>query len=526
MQRRSFLAGTALALAAPRIAAAQGARVLKFIPQSDLAVLDPIWTTAYVTRNHSYMVFDTLFSTNGKFEAVPQMAAGLTTENDGKLVRITLRDGLKFHDGAPVLARDCVASIQRWAKRDPFGLTVMGVTDELSAPDDKTIQFRLKKRFALIPDALGKSGSNLPVMMPERLAKTDAFTQVTEMVGSGPYKFLAGERVPGSLIVYERFADYKPRESGTPEWNSGPKVAHFDRVEWHVIPDSSTKAAALQNGEVDWWENPDNDLLPLLRKGSKLTVEIPDPTGNMACMRLNHLVPPFDNPAIRRALLKAIDQTDFMLAVAGDDPAMRHVPTGLFCPGTPMATETGLEVFAGKRDYEAVRKEILAAGYGGEKVVILAPTDFPILKGLADVNADVFKKIGLNVDYQSMDWGTVVQRRAKKDPIDKGGWSVFNTFWGGLDQFSPVAHSFMRGLGPDGGIIGWPTSAKLEDLRNQWLDAPDLAAQKKLAEEMQRQALIDVPYIPLGQALGATAYSKSITGVLQGSVLFWNVRKA
>ncbi len=512
-------------LAAPRIAAAQGSRVLKFIPQSDLTVLDPIWTTAYVTRNHSYMVFDTLFSTNAKFEAVPQMAEGHTVENDGKLVRIKLRDGLMFHDGTPVLARDCVASIQRWGKRDPYGLTVMGFTDELSAPDDKTIQFRLKKRIGLIPDALGKPGSNLPAMMPERLAKTDAFTQVTEMVGSGPYKFVASERVVGSQVIYERFAGYKPRESGTPEWNSGPKVAHFDRVEWRVIPDSSTKAAALQSGEVDWWENPDNDLLPLLRKSGKLTIEIPDPTGNMACMRLNHLVAPFDNPAIRRALLKAIDQTDFMLAVAGDDPVMRHVPTGLFCPGTPMATEVGLDVFAGKRDYDAVRKEIIAAGYKGEKVVILAPTDFPILKALADVNADVFKKIGLNTDYQAMDWGTVVQRRASKNPIDKGGWNVFNTFWGGLDQFSPVMHSFLRGLGPDGGIPGWANSPRLEELRGQWLDAADLASQKKIAEELQRQALVDVPYIPLGQALGATAYNKSITGVLNGSVLFWNVRK-
>ena len=526
MKRRTFLAASATAaLAAPRIGHAQGAKVLKFIPQSDLAVLDPIWTTAYVTRNHAYMVFDTLFSTNAKFEAVPQMAEGFTTENDGKLVTIKLRDGLMFHDGQKVLARDCVASIQRWAKRDPFGGTVMTYTDELSAPDDKTIRFRLKKPFALIPDALGKSGSNLPVMMPERLAKTDAFTQVTEMVGSGPFKFVAGERVPGSLVVYEKFAGYVPRASGTPEWNSGPKIVNFDRVEWHVIPDSSTAAAALQRGEVDWWENPTTDLLPLLRKGG-LVVEVPDPTGQMACMRLNHLTAPFDNPAIRRALLKAISQDDFMEAVNGDDPKMRFTPTGLFCPGTPMATDAGLDVFKGKRDFEGAKKEILAAGYKGEKVVLLAPTDFPILKALADVCADTLTKCGLNVDYQAMDWGTVVQRRAKQDPTDKGGWSVFNTFWGGLDQFNPVAHAFLRGLGPKGGIPGWPTSAKIEALRDQWLDAPDLTSQKKIAAELQLQALTDVPYIPLGQALQATAYTKKISGVLAGSVLFWNVKKA
>ena len=526
MQRRSFLAGTALALAAPRIAAAQGARVLKFIPQSDLAVLDPIWTTAYVTRNHSYMVFDTLFSTNGKFEAVPQMAAGLTTENDGKLVRITLRDGLKFHDGAPVLARDCVASIQRWAKRDPFGITIMQVTDELSAPDDKTIQFKLKKKFNLIPDALGKSGTNLPVMMPERLAKTDAFTQVTEMVGSGPFKFNAKERVPGSLVVYEKNTDYVPRSGGSPDWNSGPKIVNFDRVEWHVIPDAATAAGAMQSGEIDWWENPTADLLPLLKRSSNLKIEIPDPTGSMACMRFNELLPPFNNPAIRRAILKAIDQKDFVSAVVGDDPSLSHVPVGIFCPGTPMATDAGMQIFTGKRDVAGAKAEIIAAGYKGEKVVLLAPTDFPILKALADVTADLLKQVGMNVDYQAMDWGTVVQRRAKKDPIDQGGWNVFCTFWGGLDQFNPVAHSFLRGLGSEGGIIGWPSSPKIEELRGEWLDAPDLASQQKIAAKLQEQAFIDVPYAPLGQILQPTAYKKDITGVLGGSVLFWNIKRS
>ncbi len=529
MKRRQFLAtaaaGFAAPLAAPSIAQAQGSRVLKFIPQSDLAILDPIWTTAYVTRNHGYMVFDTLFSTNGKFEASPQMAEGLTTENDGKLVRIILRDGLKWHDGERVLARDCVASIQRWAKRDPFGITIMGLTDELSAPDDKTIQFKLKKKFGLIPDALGKSGTNLPVMMPERLAKTDAFTQVTEMIGSGPFKFVASERVPGSQMVYAKNEAYVPRPNGDPDWNAGPKIVNFDRVEWHVIPDSATAAGAMQSGEIDWWENPPADLLPLLKGSKGLKIEIPDPTGSMACMRLNHLLPPFDNPAIRRALLGAIDQNDFVTAVVGDDPSLKYMPTGLFCPGTPMANTAGLDALTSARDYDKVKRDLIAAGYKGERVVLLAPTDFPILKALADVNADVFKRIGINVDYQAMDWGTVVQRRAKKDPIDKGGWNVFNTFWGGLDQFNPVAHSFLRGLGPDGGIIGWPSSAKIEELRGQWLDAPDLAAQKKIAEQLQVQAFTDVPYIPLGQVLQPTVYKTNLSGVLGGSVLFWNIKR-
>ncbi len=523
MQRRHFLAGSAATLAMPAIARAQGSRVLKFIPQSDVTILDPIWTTAYVTRNHGFMIFDTLYGIDNQYRAQPQMVAGHTVENDGTVWRLTLRDGLKWHDGERVLARDCVASILRWGKRDPFGQTLLQFAAELTAADDKTIVFKLKRPFALLPDALGKPGSNFCAMMPERLAKTDAFTQITDMVGSGPFKFKADERVVGSQVVYVRNADYVPRQGGAAEWTSGPKIVNFDRVEWHVIPDTGTAAAAMQSREMDWWENPTSDMLPLLRQ-AKLQVEITDPTGLMACMRLNELHPPFDNPAIRRALLKAVNQSDFMIAVAGTDPMLWHVPTGIFCPGTPMASDVGLEVFTGPRDYAGAKRDIEAAGYKGEKVVVLAPTDFPILKAEADVGSDVMRKIGLSVDYQAMDWGTVVQRRAKMDPPDKGGWSVFHTFWAGLDQSNPVGHVFLRGNGKDG-VIGWPTAPKIETLRSQWIAAPDLTAQKKLAEDLQRQALIDVPYVPLGQSFAPTSFRQDIRGVLDGFVMFWNVRR-
>ena len=223
------------------------------------------------------------------------MAAGAVTEDDGKTWKIALREGLKFHDATPVLARDCVASIERWGKRDSFGQALMAATDTLSAADDRTIVFKLKAPFALLPDALGKSGSNAAFIMPERLAKTDPFTQVTEMVGSGPFKFVAGERVPGSLVVYERNTAYVPRSGGTPSFIAGPKVAHFDRVEWHVIPDAATAAGAMQSGEMDWWETPTADLLPLLHRNRHLKIEIQDPTGDLGVMRPNFLYPPFNN---------------------------------------------------------------------------------------------------------------------------------------------------------------------------------------------------------------------------------------
>ncbi|MDE4911144.1 ABC transporter substrate-binding protein [Methylobacterium sp. 092160098-2] len=521
LNRRSFMALSGAALAAPALAQGSAARTLKFIPQADLTVLDPIWTTAYVTRNHGLAVFDTLYGTDARYAAQPQMVAGHTVENDDKLWRVTLRPGLTFHDGSPVLARDCVASIARWGKRDAMGQTLMAYTDELSAPDDRTIQFRLKKPFALLPEALGKVGSSICAIMPERLAKTDPFTQVTEMVGSGPFRFKADERVVGARVVYERFAGYVPREGGEPQWTSGPKRVFVDRVEWHVIPDQATAASAMQTGELDWWEQPPADLVPTL---GGLTTRITDPTGLIGCLRMNQLQPPFDNPAIRQVLLKVVDQTDFMQAVTGTDPKLIHVPTGFFCPGLPMASDVGLDVLTSKRDYEAAKTALAAAGYKGEKVVLMGASDFPSLKALADVAADMLTRAGFNVDYQVMDWGSVVQRRAKKDPIAQGGWSAFCTFWAGLDQANPAVSAFLRGTGQSA-AIGWPTSEKIEALRDQWLDAPDTAARKQLAGALQRQAFTDLPYLPLGQYFNQTSYKPSLTGVLDGVPMFWNVKK-
>jgi len=527
MHRRSLLKGAAaagLSLAAPSIAKAQGARVLKFIPHADLTVLDPIWTTAYVTRNHGYLVYDTLFGMDNAFKVSPQMADGMTVENDGKLVKITLRDGLKWHDGEKVLARDCVSSIKRWGVRDTFGQTLMAVTDEVSATDDKTIQFQLKRAFPLLADALAKAPSNFAAMMPERLAKTDPFTQITEVVGSGPFKFVARERNAGHIVVYEKNNDYVPRPTGTPNGTAGPKVVHFDRVEWRIIPDPGTASAALQSGEIDWWESVSGDFRPLLRRAGMNVVTL-DPAGSMGCMRLNHLQPPFNNPAARRALFKALNQEDFMLAASAGDNTMYTVPSGIFPPGTPMASKEGIEVLAAKPDYAASRRELEAAGYKGERVVLLHASDLASVKTLGDVAADMLKRAGLNVEIQAMDWGTLVQRRVKKDPIDKGGWNAACTYWSGQDHMSPAGHVFLRGNGEKGGNWGWPESAAIEALREDWFAAPDLAAQQKVAGELQKQALIDVPYVPLGQVLGSTAYRKNITGVLSGIPSFWNVQR-
>ncbi len=528
MKRREFLgASAALAAAplmAPRLARAQAAKPLRFVPQADLAVLDPIWTPAYVTRHHAYMVFDTLYGQDEQLRPVPQMVAGHEVSDDGLRWKLTLRPGLTWHDGEKVLARDCVASIERWSKRDVYGRTLLAATEELSAPDDRTIQFRLKKPFPQLPMALAKTANNMAAMMPERLARTDPFKQITEMVGSGPYRFLADERVPGARAAYARFGGYVPREGGSPSGTAGPKVAHFERVEWHVMPEPSSAAAALQAGEVDWYELPPPDLLPLLKRDRRVSVEILDKSGYIGCMRMNHLQAPFNNPAIRRAVLGAIVQSDFMQAAAGTDPDFWGEGVGIFCPKTPMASDAGMEALTGPRDVEAAKAAIKAAGYNGETVVVLAATDLPILKGVGDVTLDLMQRLGFKVDYQATDWGTVVQRRLSKEAPDKGGWSVLSNFWGGLDQATPATHALLWSNG-ENASYGWPNSPRIEELRAQWLEAPNLASQQKIAADLQRQAFQDVPYIPLGQYFYATSYRQDLKGVLPGFPVFWNVQR-
>jgi peptide/nickel transport system substrate-binding protein len=529
MYRRQLFTGAAavtMASSLPRFAIAQrgNARTLRFIAQADLAVVDPIITTAYVSRNHAYMVWDTLYGMDENFRAHPQMVQGHTVEDDGKRITMVLRDGLKFHDGEPVRAADAVASIRRWAARDALGQVLFSVLDDLSATDDKTFVFRLKKPFPLIFEALAKPSTPVCFIMPERLARTDPGTAVRELIGSGPFRFKADERVPGSKVVYEKFADYVPRPDGAPNWTSGPKVVNFDRVEWNVIPDAATAASALQNGEMDWWEQPTGDLQPVLKRSRDIVIENQDPTGLCGMARFNHLQPPFNNPAIRRALLGAVSQEDFMTAVIGTDRALWREGVGIFPPGTPLASDAGMEVLTSPRDYDKVKRDLAAAGYKGEKVVLLCASDFPSLNALAQVGRDILVKSGMNVEFVSTDWGSVVQRRASKEPVEKGGWSMFFTFWAGLDMFNPGVQQALRGHG-QAAWFGWPTAPKLEELRNAWFDASDAAAQKAIGRDIQLQAFQDVPYLPVGQYFQATAYRRDLTGVLKGLPLFWNVKR-
>jgi peptide/nickel transport system substrate-binding protein len=518
---KSALAGVS-ALAAPRIVRASGERTINFTPHADLASLDPVWTTADITRNFSLAEYDTLYGYDAEFNVQPQMVAGHVVGNDGRQWDLTLRDGVQFHDGTPVLARDCVATIQRCGKRYPFVEALMTRTDELTAVSDKVIRFRLKKPFALLPAALAEIYC---AIMPERLAKTDPMTQVTEAMGSGPFKYIASERVPGQSVVFERNTRYVPRKDGRPSFNAGPKVAHVDRVVWNFIPDPATASAALMQGEIDWWENPTIDLIPQLKQNKDVTLAVKDRTGEIGCLRFNHLYPPFDNAAIRRVVVAAMDQKEIMQAVAGAEPSLIKTDVGIFVPGTPMASTVGVEITRGPKDYDKLRQELIAAGYKGEKVVILAASTIPTIWAEAQVASDTLKKIGFNIDFQSLEWGMVVARRASQEPIDKGGWNIFYTYLGGFGNISPAPNITFKSSGTKSNWFGWPTDPKMEELRAAWYDAPDVEAQKKLSEEMQVEFWKSPPYAPLGMYDQPTAFRSYIQDVHDGWPQFYGVRK-
>jgi peptide/nickel transport system substrate-binding protein len=528
MRRRDILktalAGTAAIatpLAAPAVRA-QGAKVLRFVPHADPASLDPVWTTADITRNISLAVFDTPYGLDKGGNPHPQMLSGATLSADGLTWEGKLRDGLKFHDGSPVLARDMVASVARASKRDALGQALAARTDEMSAPDDKTMRIRLKSKFGLLPTALGQYSM---AVMPERIAKTDAFSQIPEVMGSGPYTFKTDERIPGARVVMEKFAGYVPRPAGGADsFTAGPKVPHFDRTVWTIMPDPATAMAALQNNEIDWWENPTIDLVPALKRNRNLVLENKDPAGSIGCLRFNCLLPPFDNVAMRRAIQIAINQRDVMEAVAGAEPSMIRVPAGLFIPGSPLANDEGFDRVAKWGNLEEGKRALEAAGYKGERIVSLSATSIPSIWAEAQVANDVMKRMGINLDVAALEWGTVVQRRASQEPIDKGGWNIFYTYLGGAGNMSPASMSAARGNGKQA-WFGWPSMPKMEELRNQWFDAPDLAAQKALVRQMQALCWDEVPYVNLGSYVGVTGYYSYLKGVRDGFPQMYGVQR-
>lgn len=523
-RRRLIAAAAALAAIAEvrPVRAQSSGSVLKFVPHADLAVIDPYWNGTYITRNYGYMVYDTLFALDDKYRPQPQMIDSWTVSDDKLTYTFKLRNGLKWHDRAPVRSGDVVASLKRWGVRnDSYGQTLLAAASAIEAVDDKSFRIALKTPFPVL-EALGTLTSPTPFMLPERLAQTDPFTQIKEAVGSGPFKMdLAGWK-PGHQVIFTKNTDYVPRPE-PPLWATGGKMAKVDRVEWDYIPDALTAWNALSTGEVDGWENLANDFVPMATKDPDIAVS--GAAGFIGTVRFNQLYPPFDNVKMRQAVLAIADQRDYMAAMAGDPANWRTCPSVYSCDWEGPAPAGG-EALAGPRDLNKAKRLVAEAGYKGERIVLLDPADIPQLHAESLVTNDLLKKLGLNVDLVTAEWGTVIKRVVDKNPPDQGGWNVFVTAFASYDMINPATVRFLRATGTNGSPPGWPTDPELERLRGEWFQATDEAKRKELADKIQQRAFETVPFVPTGQYRARAAYRTWLKGRLDAPIAFlWNIEK-
>src|SRR5258708_21147384 len=523
--RKSFATFVAAASLAGLLGAAPvEAQTLKVVMHSDVKILDPIWTTAYIQRNHGYMVWDTLFAMDEKFDVKPQMVDKYDVSADQLTWSFTLRDGLEWHDGKPVTPEDCIASIKRWAARDSMGQKMVGSVLDFEVGDAKTFKMKMKEPYGLVLQSLGKPSSNVPFMVPARVAATDPMQQIKleDVIGSGPFIFKAEEWKPGEKTVYVKNPKYKPR-SEPASGLAGGKVVKVDRVEWIAMPDAQTQIAALQNAEIDMIEAPSHDLLPLLAKDKNIKVVNYNPAGLQYTFRFNALFKPFDNPKIRHAVMVAFGQEEFLKATIGD-PKWFKVCKAAFVCGTPLASDEGMaDVLNGNA---AKAKQLLQeAGYDGTPVVLMQSTDLPALTNLAPVAKAQLEAAGFKVNMQSMDWQTLVGRRTKKDPPDKGGWNAFLTGWVAADILNPVMAGFFN-ASCDKAMFGWPCDEAIEKMRDAFAKESDPVKQKQIAIDLQKYWVDHPTHVILGQWVQPAALRSNVDGMMVAPVpVFWNITK-
>jgi peptide/nickel transport system substrate-binding protein len=501
------------------------AETLRAVKHSALRVLDPIMTTAYMSRNHGYMIFDTLYALDSDLVPQPQMVSSHTVSDDGLTYNFTLRDGLAFHDGTPVTGDDVAASISRWGERDGMGQVLMSFVDSMKQGAlANEFVINLKQPYGLVIDSLAKPSSNVPFIMPKRLADTPSTEPIPEQIGSGPFVWVADEFQPGVLAVYAKNEKYVPR-SEPASWASGGKVVNVDRVEWVVMADAQTALNALQAGEIDYWESPPSDLLQILELNDEVTVRNLNKMGMQTIMRPNTLNAPMDNVMVRKAAIAAVNQKDVLDALVGN-PELYNLCGAMFVCGTPLASEVGSETLVKGNGMEMAKKMLVDAGYDGTPIVIMHPTDVGTLRTQPVVVAQAMRDAGFIVDLQAMDWQTLVGKRASQASIADGGWHMFMTNWVGADVFNPLVNNMVNGKGSNGGWFGWPDVPKLEELRISYATAPTLELQQGLAAEIQKIAYEEAVYAPIGQYFVPTAWSNNLEGVLDGPVpFFWNITK-
>lgn len=509
--------GASLLVLAAASANAQG--VLKIRPSGDVKTLDPHITSDSMVRNYAYMVYDTLFSMDDKLQIKPQMVGKWDRSADGKVYTFTLRDGLKFHDGQAVTAADAVASLKRWAQKDGLGQQLMSHTQTLDAVDAKTFKLTLNKPWGLVLDALSKPGAPVPFIMPARVAAAPTDKAIDSVIGSGPFMFKRDEWSPGSKLVFVKNPNYVARPEPAAGFAGGKKV-FFDRVEWQIINDHQTALDALRKGELDIHEEIAADLVDSARKSGGVKVVNQDDIGVAQQIRMNHLQPPLNNAKIRQAILRAVNGAEFMQAVT-DDPSQYKVCASFFVCSSPYFTTAGYL----KPDLEAAKKLVKESGYDGTPVVLLDAAENANIHAFVSYADQVLRSIGLKTDVQAMDWATVTSRRTNKEPMNKGGWSIFISGPGGLDFMEPNSHLGLRS-NCDKAWFGWPCDEQIEKLRAEFTDASDAAKRKEIAASLQRRALEVVPYVPIAVQYQVRAYRANLTGqVNPPAPVYWAIHR-
>ncbi len=518
MLTKRALLGYSAALAAGAASAQAAPKTLRYALTTMPNVIDPHFSTGFQVRDITYAVFDTLFAVNDRYEATPQMVDRWTVSDDRLTYRFTLRDGLHWHDGPAVTAEDCVLSVRRWSARDAMGSLLRAATARMEPLDAASFELVLNQPFAFVLDALAKPGSNVPAMLPKRLAELPPTQPIRELIGSGPFRYLPGESMPDQRLVFAKNAAYVPRAE-PPVWASGGKLVKFDRLEILAIPDPSTQFNALLNGEVDYLERLQADLLPLLQTTARGKMRLIHKTPVQIVVRLNHLQPPFDNVAARRAVLLALNQQDMVDATAGA-PELERVCPAMFGCGGPYATDAG----AVKPDMAAARRILAQSGVDlGKPVVQLFVGNDPTVTPAAEVIGQALKQLGFKLDQQVMDFATFAQRRLKMGSMADGGWNIANTTIGTTELATPLVSSPIIASGRTA-LWGWPDDPKLEALRHAFAAEGDPARRTALATQIQQQAYESVVYIPGGEVMTTSAIGNRVHGAIDAPmVVFWNI---
>lgn len=520
LRRTVFASVGALAVAFSAGATAQN--VLRAVPSSDLKVLDPIWTTAIITRNHGFMIYDTLFGPDDKGNVRPQMVDKYTVNKDNTLWTFTLRPGLKFSDGSPITSEDVIASLNRWGKRDVLGQKMFAVMESMTPQGLNGFQIKFRQPFGLVIDALGKSGPLVPFIMPKRVAETPADKQIDDLTGSGPFTLAMKDFRPGDRVIYRKSTHYVPRKEPA-SGLSGGKVVKVDSVEWVLLRDPQTQANALLNGEVDLLEVVPSARYPELRTNPKVEMVDIVPSGTFTAI-YNHKVPPFNNTKTLRAAMLAINQEAMLRAQVTYRDFYKTCPAIYLC-GSPYSSK-GSGFFTGKPQFEEARRLLKESGYDGKPVVIMVPTDVPSLSRLPLVYGELLKQVGFAVDVQTMDWATLITRRTKKDLPENGGWNLFVTYWGGADASNPVTYTPLTGNG-DSGYFGWPTDPEIEALKTRFIESADVQQRKDIAALIERRAFETGVLGPVGEVKAPVVVRRgSVSGLLPApTVVYWNVEK-